>query len=249
MSGVLTGTASWIVFCLVFVLAHLVQGITGFGAVVLTLSVLAFLFPVKLLVPVLVVVSLAQVTWFAAVGRRHIRWGHAQAILLLSLLGLPLGYLVYRFLPAELMKVTLGVFIVLVAASNLAGLRIKIRVPEFCYYLLNLLGGFFQGALAAGGPLLIIYAARMLEDKAAFRATLSIVWIVLNSILCVTYLATGGFTESMLPMVGLGVACMVLGTVLGMLVHARIPQKPVRILVFVLLLISGLALLLPLGCG
>ncbi len=247
MSGVLTDTANWIVFCLVFVLAHLVQGITGFGAVVLTLSVLAFLFPVKLLVPVLVLVSLAQVAWFALVGRRNIHWGHAKTILFLSLAGLPLGYLVYRFLPSGVLKIALGVFVVLVAASNLTGMRIKIRVPEFFNYLLNLLGGFFQGALAAGGPLLIIYAARVLDDKAAFRATLAIVWIVLNSILCITYLATGGFIESMLPLVGLGIPCMVLGTVLGMLVHARIPQKPFRILVFVLLLISGLALLLPLG--
>jgi uncharacterized membrane protein YfcA len=243
----LTGAASWIAFCLVFVLAHLVQGVTGFGAVVLTLSVLAFLFPVKLLVPLLVVVSLVQVAWFAWVGRRHIHWGHARIILCLSLVGLPLGYLVYRFLPSGVLKIALGVFVVLVAGANLSGVRIKIGIPRFCYYLLNLLGGFFQGALAAGGPLLIIYTARMIEDKAAFRATLSIVWIVLNSILCLVYVATGGFGERMLPLIGLGIACMVLGTVLGMFVHARIPRKPFRILVFLLLLLSGLALLLPLG--
>jgi uncharacterized membrane protein YfcA len=55
------------------------------------------------------------------------------------------------------------------------------------------------------------------------------------------------FSEPMLPMIGLGTGCMVLGTVLGMLVHARIPQKPFRVLVFGLLLISGVALLVPLG--
>jgi uncharacterized membrane protein YfcA len=242
MSGVLTGAASWIVFCLVFVLAHLVQGITGFGA-----SVLAFLFPVKLLVPVLVVVSLVQMAWFALIDRRHIHWSQARIILLLSLPGLPLGYLVYRFLPAGALKIVLGIFVVLVAGTNLSGLRMKIKIPRLCFYILNVLGGVIQGALAAGGPLLIIYAARMLQDKAAFRATLAVVWIVLDSILCITYAVTGGFSEPMLPMIGLGTGCMVLGTVLGMLAHARIPQKPFRVLVFVLLLISGLALLLPLG--
>ncbi len=247
MAGVPAGAFSWMVFCLVFVLAHLVQGVTGFGAVVLTISVLAFWFPVKLLVPVLVIVSLVQVIWFAFVGRRRIHRGHAGIILLMALAGLPLGYLVYRFLPAGALKVALGVFVVLVAAANLFGLRTRIGIPRFCYYGLNVLGGVFQGALATGGPLLIIYAARMLEDKAAFRATLALVWIVLDSILCITYLATGVLSEPMLPMIGLGIACMVLGTVLGMLVHARIPQKPFRIMVFGLLLISGMALLVPLG--
>jgi uncharacterized membrane protein YfcA len=247
MSGVLTGTASWFVFCLVFVLAHLVQGVTGFGAVVLTISVLAFIFPVKLLVPVLVVVSLVQVIWFAFVGRRRINWAHARIILVLAFAGLPLGYLVYRLLPSTALKTALGGFVVLVAAANLTGLRVRVGIPRFCYFGLNVLGGIFQGALATGGPLLIIYAARMLEDKAAFRATLALVWIVLDSILCITYLATGVFSKPMLPMIGLGVACMALGTVLGMRVHARISQKPFRILVFVLLLISGVALLVPLG--
>jgi uncharacterized membrane protein YfcA len=196
---------------------------------------------------VLVAISLVPMIWFALVGRRKIHWGHVRIILLLALAGLPLGYLVYRFLPAGALKITLGAFVVLVAAANLAGLRVRVRVPVLFYYLLNFLGGIFQGALAAGGPLLIIYAARSLDDKAAFRATLSIVWIVLNSILCVTYLATGAFSHSMLPPMGVGVACMLLGTVLGMLVHDRLPQKPFRVLVFVLLLISGIALLLPLG--
>ena len=161
----LSGTASWMVFCLVFVLAHLVQGVTGFGAVVLTISVLAFLYPVKLLVPVLVVVSLVQVIWFAFVGWRQINRGHARIILLLAFAGLPLGYLVYRFLPAGVLKIALGVFVVLVAAANLFGLRVKVGIPRSCYYGLNVLGGIFQGALATGGPLLIIYAARMLEER------------------------------------------------------------------------------------
>ncbi|MBN2494846.1 MAG: sulfite exporter TauE/SafE family protein [Deltaproteobacteria bacterium] len=242
-----TGVQSWVVFCLVFALAHLVQGITGFGAVVLTLAFLAFVFPVKLLVPVLVVVSLAQMICIAIAGRRQIHWRHAGIILLLALAGLPLGYLVYRWLPAEGLKIALGAFVVLVAGGNLLGLRTRVEVPGIFYYGLNVLGGIFQGALATGGPLLIIYAARMLEHKAAFRATLALVWIALNAILCVTYLSTGVFTAPMLPMIGLGIGCMALGTVLGALVHARIPQKPFRVLVFSLLLVSGLALLVPLG--
>jgi hypothetical protein len=147
--------------------------------------------------------------------------------------------------PTDVLKITLGAFVVVVAAANLSGVRIKARIPRFCYYVLNLLGGIFQGALSAGGPLLVIYAGLTCPDKAAFRATLAVVWLTLDSILLITYLATGAFTEPMLPLVGLGAACMALGTVLGTLVHERIPQKPFRILVYVLLLVSGLALLLP----
>jgi len=141
----LTGITGWVVFCLTFVLANLVQGITGFGSVVLTISVLAFFFPVKLLVPVLVAISLVPMIWFALVGRRNIHWGHVRIILLLALAGLPLGYLVYRYLPAGALKIALGAFVVVVAVANLTGLGIKIRVPSLFYYLLNLLGGIFQG--------------------------------------------------------------------------------------------------------
>lgn len=237
---------SYAIYCVVLCLSHLVQGITGFGAIVLALPVLTFFFPLKTLIPALIVVNLIQTTWLVATERKHIHSRHARTIVLLSLVGLPFGYAVYRFLPSDQLKIGLGMFVVIVATWNLSGFTSKRQAPLPLYYLLNLMGGFVQGAIASGGPFMVIYAARMLKDKSAFRATLSVVWTVLNVILCCTYTATQTWSSDMLPLIGLALPCMALGTALGMALHQRIPEKPFRTLVFSILLVSGLVLLRPL---
>ena len=124
------------VYCLVLLLSHLVQGITGFGGIVLALPVLVYFFPVKTLIPALVVVNLVQTMWFTVSERRHIQPGHAKSIVFLSLAGLPFGYAAYRFLPSEQLKVGLGIFVIIVAVWNLNGLTLKRRAPLFYYHFL-----------------------------------------------------------------------------------------------------------------
>jgi len=237
---------NYVVFCLVLCVVNLIQGVTGFGAVVLALPVLIYFFPLKTLIPALVAVNLMQTAYFAFTQRKHIHPGHTKSIVFLSLAGLPVGYAIYRYVPSEGLKVALGVFVVLVAVWNLAGIDIGRRVPRPAYHALNFMGGVTQGALASGGPFLVIYAARMLKDKSAFRASLSVVWTVLNALLCIFYTATRSWNADMIPLIGLAFPCLVLGTVLGLILHERIPQKPFRTMVFSILLISGIILLRPL---
>ena len=47
----------------------------------------------------------------------------------------------------------------------------------------------------SGGALLVVYAAQVLKEKEEFRATLAPVWVVLNSILLVSQVRQGVFTE------------------------------------------------------
>ena len=231
------------VFVAVLLLTHLIQGITGFGAVALALPVLVYFFPLKTLIPALVFVNLLQAAWFATTERKHIHPEHFRSIMLLSLAGLPVGYAVYRYLPTDQLKIALGVFVIVVAVWNLSGITLKRSVPLAYYHLLNFLGGIAQGSLASGGPFLVIYAARMLKDKSEFRATLMLVWTVLNILLCITYTASQSWTADMIPLIGLAIPCIIIGTVAGIYLHDRIPQKPFRTLVFSILLICGFVLL------
>ncbi len=237
---------AYVVLVVALCCSHLVQGITGFGAVVLALPLLTFFFPLKVLVPALVAVNFLQAGWFAVTERRHIARREALSLVLLSLAGLPLGWAVYQWLPAESLKLALGAVVTAVAVWNLLGLRLKRPLPGAVYHALNFAGGFTQGALVCGGPFLVIYAARMVPEKSAFRATLSVAWLVLNLVLLIVYTATGAWQREMAPIIGAAIPTVAFGTVLGILFHDRIPQRPFRLMVFAILLVSGLVLLKPL---
>ena len=238
-----------VVLALSLCVTHLVQGITGFGAIVLALPVLTFFFPLKVMIPALILINLIQAIWFAVTQRKYINWPHAKKLVIYSGIGLPIGYLVYEYLPAEQLKIALGVFVVIVAIWNLSGIAEKHDLPQPFYSILIFLGGIIQSALASGGPFMVIYAAKMLPEKSEFRATLNVLWIVLNLVLCITYTVTGAWNAQMLPIIIVGLPCVVFGTIVGIIVHEKIPQRPFSLIVFIILLISGLILLRPLISG
>ncbi len=235
-----------VVLALSLCVTHLVQGITGFGAIVLALPVLTFFFPLKVMIPALIFINLLQATWFAVTQREYINWPHAKKLVIYSGIGLPIGYAVYEYLPSEQLKIALGVFVVMVAVWNLSGVAEKQNIPAPLYSLLIFLGGIVQSALASGGPFMVIYAAKMLPDKSEFRATLNVLWIVLNIVLCIIYTVTGAWNADMLPIIAVGLPCVVFGTIVGIMAHEKIPQRPFSLMVFIILLISGLILLRPL---
>jgi hypothetical protein len=243
------GPLSYGVLAVTLLVAHLVQGVTGFGAIVLALPVLALFFPLKTLIPALVVVNLVQVAWFAWRERRSVHAFHAKSMAIAAVLGLPVGYAIFRFLPTQELKVVLGFLVILVAVWNLAGPSSAPPLPRRAYHLLNLGGGIIQGALASGGPFLVIYAAAMLRDKASFRATLCAAFVVLDLVLCAANAATGSWSTGMIPLVLCGLPCMAAGTVLGTILHDRLPLRPFRVSVFSLLILSGVLLLRPLLGG
>ncbi|MFO8058177.1 MAG: sulfite exporter TauE/SafE family protein, partial [bacterium] len=226
--------------------AHVVHGITGFGAMVLALPLLSLLFPVKIILPVMVVVSFFQVGWFVITQWDRIQFKHAASILVLAAIGFPFGFAVFSYLPTKWLEIALGLFVIFVALWNLSGIETSRQLPQPAYYLLNFAGGIVQGALASGGPLLVIYAARMIKDKSEFRATLSLVWVVLGAFLAASYTIAGVWKPAMAPLILLGLPAVAAGTAAGIYLHDRIPQKPFRLLVFTLLLMAGAVLARPL---
>lgn len=234
------------IYVLTILFAHAVQTITGFGSMVLGLPVYTFLFPLKTVIPALVVVNAAQDAYLAISQRRHINRKQAKIMIPLALLGLPIGYSIYSYLPAEGLKIALGVFVIAVATWNLAGVELKQGAPKALYYPLNFFGGITQGALASGGPFLVIYAAKMMKDKSEFRATMCLLWAVLNAVLCCMYTYNHTWQREMLPLIFWTIPPIVVATIAGQYLHSKIPPKPFKKLIFTILLLSGMFLLLPL---
>jgi hypothetical protein len=105
-------------------------------------------------------------------------------------------------------------------------------------------GGMIHGAFATGGPMVVYVIGRTLgTDKARFRATLSVLWLTLNSILVVSYalsekLTASSGTTSLAFIVSLGV-----GLALGEIAFRRIAPARFRTFIFGMLAVAGAVLI------
>ena len=96
----------------------------------------------------------------------------------------------------------------------------------------------------SGGPLLIGYLTRKVRDKVSFRATISTIWIFLNSLILFDDIRAGLWDLHLVSIQLLSVPFMLAGMFIGGKLYAIMSQKLFMVITYILLLISGASLLM-----
>ena len=239
---------AWLALAGFILLAYTLEAITGFGSIVIALSLGALLLPIEQLLPVLVPLNICMTGYLV--------WRHRQMIdrrLLLGmilpgmLVGTLLGYALLPFLDAALAKRLFGALVLWFAARELWRTRHAaapaIR-PLWLSRLISLCAGVSHGLFASGGPLLVFALAGTQLDKARLRATLVTVWFSLNSLLTLAFLLDGRLLPA-LPQVLTYAPLLLVGVWLGERLHRRFDEQHFRIAIYLLLLVTGGLLLAP----
>ncbi len=230
--------------------AYTAEAATGFGSIVIALTLGAQLYPIPELLPLLVPLSVMLTTWVVARNHQHIdRSLLFGQVLPLMAFGAVLGFCLFMYLPASWLTPALGLFVVSVTALELrrmlAGETATIRPLGRVGFTGATIGaGVMQGAVASGGPVLVYALGRLGLPKARFRATLALLWLTLNSALAISYVATGSLHGGTLPYVAMLVPVVVAALAFGGWLHDRLDEEAFRKVVLGLLALAGVALVL-----
>jgi uncharacterized membrane protein YfcA len=231
----------------VFILfAYTAEAVTGFGSIVIALSLGALLFPIEWLQTVLVPLNICMTGFLAWRHRAHIDWALLSRLILpFMLVGTLSGYALQARLGGAGLKITFAVLILWFALRELRRMHVGLAAPARPTWLSRVIvtaAGITHGLFASGGPLLVYGLAGMTLDKARFRATLILVWFSLNSVLTVLFLAQGRLQEAWLPILSY-LPLIPLGIWLGERLHHRIDEIGFRRWIYSLLVLAGLGLL------
>ncbi len=115
--------------------------------------------------------------------------------------------------------------------------KISVMLP-----MLLVAAGIVHGMFVCGGPLLISYMTKKLPEKAAFRATISTVWIFLNGIIFVSHIITGAWTPQVIKSGLISIPFLLGGMFIGGILYKKMSQQFFIMLTYVLLFIAGLSL-------
>lgn len=236
------------ILAVIVLVSFFVEAAAGFGSMVVALTLGSLLFPVNELLAVLVPVNLVLSAYLVVRGLGAVKW-RLLLVRWLPLLAVGVGagsLVATRASEAAWLKPAFGAFVVLVATWQLAStLRPALGagalpLPARVAALLG--AGAIHGVFATGGPLVVFVAARELPGKAAFRATLSTLWLVLNALVMPRLVLDGQVTTSTLA-----TSCWMLlplgaGIGVGEWLHHRLDEGRFRVLVGVLLLLAGAVL-------
>ncbi|MBW2457993.1 MAG: sulfite exporter TauE/SafE family protein [Deltaproteobacteria bacterium] len=228
--------------------AYFVGTVLGFGTTILVLTFGAQLVELDVLLPIVSPLNICLGGYLAARHHRNIRWRLLLRRFLPSVgLGVPFGLLLFNLRELTWLRLGFGVLVVILAGLQLrAWLVAKGAAGDPIRGLRGLgllfFGGVVHGVYATGGPLIVYVMGREIDDKGAFRSTVSALFLPMTTALIVDYVLIGLYTREVVELGLLSAVPVVLGLVLGEWAHRRINDRSFRLAVWLLLLAGGLVL-------
>ena len=240
--------ATLALFTMIMFVTMTISGVIGFAGNVIALPLLSQILDLSTAVAVLALSSFVQAVVQAVQNRKCIHWRELLIIVGFTCIGMPIGIFSLRYLPETALKLLLGLFILAVSAlpflvqlirrGNSAPPQAK---PWDWLYLIG--GGFFSGAFASGGPLVVIYCTRHLPDKDVFRGTMFANGCFAMGLVALEHFMQKQYTADTLLLTGIALAVMVAAVRTSSWIAQRVDARKFNVLVNLALMLAGLVLL------
>jgi len=230
-------------------IAWFVQTLTGFGAMLIAMSLGLLLIPELDLMAVLLPLSLAQPLYVVWAERRHVLW----ALLLRQIgpfmgVGVLAGALLSGILEGPWLRRLFGFCLLVLSVMELWKRRAPvedaagIRTSSIDRRWLGF-AGVLHGLYATGGPPLVYALGQSALTKEQLRGTLSFIWVFFNTLLIVIFVFTARLTVATSMQSLWTIPALLAAMMLGEWAHARISEQRFRVLLYALLSAAGLSLM------
>lgn len=225
-------------------LAFFTEAAIGFGSTVITVTLGAHLVRLDVLLPAFVPLNLLLSGYMVSRHHAHIDWRTLGRRLAPPMgAGLAAGLVVYRLGTPRGLLLPFALFVTALAATELWRLRARTAaarpLPRPAELGLLALGGVVHGLYGSGGPMVVYCASRLVGEKAAFRSTLSLLWLVLNGVLVVQFATLGQLTAQSIRMSAYLGGSLVAGLVAGEWAHGRLGERTFRTAMYAVLGAAG----------
>ncbi len=244
---------NYILFLLVILGANIMQGITGFAGTILAMSPSLLLVGYPVAKPVLNVLALISGFYVFIGNVKNVNWKELWKIVAWMAAGIAGGIFIQGLFAEQqqILQKLLGVFVVFLAAQGIYktfrpakdGEPDAPKPPSKATVLFLPAAGIVHGIFVSGGPLLVSYLTKKNLDKVTFRATISTVWVFLNTLVLFDDIRTGLWNPSLLKVQLVSIPFLLAGMFIGSKLYARMSQQLFMKITYVLLLISGISLL------
>jgi len=233
----------WWPLAIVFV-AYLVLGIAGFGSALVSVPLLAFIWPLPEVVGLVLLMDIPTSLLLGGLNLKAVRLGMIRRLVPGLLLGSALGLWLLGSLDRRWPLAVLGVYVIGVGVQWLRGKTPPAQgLSPLQFHGLSGLIGIIEIMFGTAGPVVLAMLRRLFHDVMTVRATAPVVMVGASVLAVVTLWATEAFSLAVVgerwiytaPVAGLAV-------VVGNHFAHRIPAPVMVRLVAGLLMVSGASL-------
>ena len=225
--------------------AAFVRSAVGFGDAVVAMPLLAMAVGLKTASPLVAFVGPTISLLILAGSWRKVEFKAAGRLIAATLLGIPVGIYGLARLPEAPLKIALGLVILLYGVFGLVRPRAKLKNEKaWMPWALGASAGVLGGAYNTNGPPIVAYGMLRGWPPESFRATLQGYFLPTGLAILAGHGIAGLWTGTVLKLFVYSLPAIVLGVLLGGLLHKKLTHEIFAKLVYIALAIMGAAMLL-----
>jgi uncharacterized membrane protein YfcA len=234
-------TTDQIVLVLLIVLAtSIVQSLVGFGFALLAVPLMIIVIDLQSAVIVSSIVGSLSNLLQSWQLRRDIDRVLAKRFLLATVLGAPIGLVLFIYANQSALKIVLGVSILFGVTVLSRGMELQ-HVSSWLDWLMGAISGVLLMATSTNGPPLVFVLQARKVAPTTFRATLNLVFLVSGAFGLVMFGFAGELVVDDVKLAGAAFPAMVIGISIGTVLRKYAPQEIFKKLVLVLLTVGGVS--------
>jgi uncharacterized protein len=227
----------------VALLAYIIFGISGFGSTLIAVPLLAHLYPIKFVIPMIVLLDCIGAISMGVRLRADVNKAELLPLLPFLAAGLLIGAFLLLRVPSTFLLGGLGVVVVLYGALYASGKQPAFRVPRWTAGPVGIFAGTTSSMFGVGGPIYVMYLTARGSSPANIRATVPVIFIFTTIARIVIFAVAGLFTLEVLYTAAALLPVMLLGMWLGHHLHLNMTREQIVRIMGVLLVGSGASLL------
>ena len=237
-------SAAVLVFApLIILTAYVISGISGFGSTLIAVPLLAHLFPIKFVIPMVVLLDCVGAISMGVRLRADVNKRELVPLLPFLAVGLLIGAFLLLKLPSEFLLGALGVIVVGYGLFYASGKQPKLRVGRWAAPPVGIFAGITSSMFGVGGPIYVMYLTARGAGPEQIRATVPVIFIFTTIARIAIFSAAGLFTLQVLYTAAALLPIMVLGMWLGHRIHLNMSREQLVRVIGLLLFASGCSLL------
>lgn len=232
--------AEWLALTLIFFIAGITQGVTGFGAGLVAMPLLAFYMDIRVAVPLCMLNGLIITGFLSLQLKNHIDWHKIMPLLIGCLPGVVLGISLLKKTDEALLTLMLGLLLLGYGGYRLLFTMHPRGVHRGWAYVAGFSTGAISGAFSAGGPPTIIYTTLTGWTKDEIKATLSGFFFISGVVTALGHAVSGLTTLTVFRFLAITAPAVLAGVALGSFCSRRFSTEGYIKLILVFLLLLGL---------
>ena len=225
---------------IIIFLAGITSGLTGFGFSLVSVPLMMLFLPLKTITPIILLLSTLINLFLLFEAGKFVNIKRIWPLILVGILGIPLGTYLLIFLDVTILKISVGLIIILSAIAFLTGFKQEIKKEKSAFAIVGFISGLLNGSTAMSGPPVVLFFTNQNIEKRVFRANLIAYFLVLNLVTIPFFLIGNLITLETIGYTALFLPALFLGGLAGTKLVHKINEKLFKKIVLLIIIASGL---------